>query len=519
MSIKYIAITIGPIYKTFQNVRKTRELWAASYIFSYISKRLTEELIFIDKDCMVVPAYKKDTPKGIGLFPDRIFLKYSNTLSLDVIKKSRTNVLSEVAAWIKKANSFNFLDKYFRIYAVEYAISGKENPLVVGNILLDTAELRTNWETEETTNVLLHFFRDVNTIKVNNKKWINDHLAEKDIFDEIRFESLPEISTRAIRNIKTDKYKELVKKYCYKDNDLDLDDSFIKDLQKILNEKNSNEPFKNYHKYVCIVKADGDKVGKYITAIENEFEAELSKLSKCLFNWGLESASLIQHYSGVPVYIGGDDLLFLAPVNGKNNQTIIQLTESLNACFKKNFEALPIRKDENNKDIRPTLSFGVSITYYKYPLFEALAKADELLYKSKKTRNTCSISLLKHSGSSFDISLSNNEDNVITNAFLDTNTYFIVNKSFVSSIIHHLVENEGVYRLIAHEEEKVILFLLNNFEEEQYKPFVKSIARLCYRIYNKNNGTGSKENSERSIREIYSLLRILKFLNGQEDGK
>ena len=36
--MKYTAISIGPIIKTLAMARKPRELWAASYLFSYLMK-------------------------------------------------------------------------------------------------------------------------------------------------------------------------------------------------------------------------------------------------------------------------------------------------------------------------------------------------------------------------------------------------------------------------------------------------------------------------------------------------
>ena len=40
----YIAITIGPVVRTLMLTKKTRELWAASYLFSWIMKQLASEL-------------------------------------------------------------------------------------------------------------------------------------------------------------------------------------------------------------------------------------------------------------------------------------------------------------------------------------------------------------------------------------------------------------------------------------------------------------------------------------------
>lgn len=518
MTNKYLAITIGPIYQTFLQVRKTRELWGASYLFSYIAKQIIEKLLAEDNNALLVPAYEENNKKGIGLYPDRIFLKRTDKVNLVKVEAIRAVVLEEIASWFKGEKSVEFLNAYFRIYAVEYAVAGDQNPVILGNTLLDTTELRTTWQLEEPDNQLLYFLRKINTLKIGEEKWISNHLDEKDIFSEVRFESMPEISTRAIRDTNTDKYKELVKKYCYSDVDLDNDDSFIKDFKDELNKDRINLPFKNYHKYVCIVKADGDRVGKYLQAIKNDFEAEIRNFSATLYNWGKESAKQIRDYAGIPIYIGGDDLLFLAPVVGKNNMHILQLTKSLNETFISNFGKLPTRSTPNGETIKPTLSFGISITYYKYPLFEALQKSDDLLHQSKDTRNTTSLSLLKHSGSSFDISLYNDADEV-TNAFNKTSNFFITDNSFVSSVIHHLRDNEIVYRNIGNDQEKIKMFLLNNFEEKAYRDFIVSIAELCFAVYQKNKEPDIRKRSEKSIRELYNLLRILKFLNGHDDDK
>lgn len=515
----YLAITVGPIYKTFQNVRKTRELWAASYIFSFISKRLIEEINVVDKSAILSPHYDADTPVGIGLFPDRIFLKANNLITIQIIESFKSKIYKEVSLWFNDQSAEEFLKKYFRIYSVKYLLDESENPLIKGNILLDTAELRSSWELKESTNLLLKFLRSVNTIKVNNQKWIHGHLAEKDIRGEIRFESMPEISTRAISKINAGLYKALVEKYCYKDEDIDGDDGFIKDLQKGLNLRGGPEIFKNYHKYVCIVKADGDKVGKYIKAINTDYENEINSLSTALFNWGVESSNLVKQYTGIPIYIGGDDVLFLAPVVGTNDKTIIELTTEINNSFVKHFENLPERKEDDGEIIKPTLSFGLSITYYKFPLFEALDKADALLYKAKEDRNNCTISLLKHSGSHFDLSLPNDSTTGIRKSFNKAEKYFTADKSFMSSIIYHFRQNEEVYRIIGEDELKVTNFLKNNFDNKKQEKFVECVASLCYNVYLKYNGTLGQDESQKSVDEIYSLLRILKFLKGLEDGK
>ena len=134
---------------------------------------------------------------------------------------------------------------------------------------------------------------------------------------------------------------------------------------------------------------------------------KLRKFSEMMLAYGLEAKKEIKDYGALPVYIGGDDLLFFAPVasyNGKADfMTIFDLVAKLDTCFHSFF---PLSRNS------PTLSYGISISYYKYPLNEALKKSYDLLLTAKdrfahdlcKThphKNAIAFKMLKHSGQSF----------------------------------------------------------------------------------------------------------------------
>lgn len=46
----YIGLTIGPIVETIGNAKQTGELWASSYLFSYIMKNIIKTLIVKDRE-------------------------------------------------------------------------------------------------------------------------------------------------------------------------------------------------------------------------------------------------------------------------------------------------------------------------------------------------------------------------------------------------------------------------------------------------------------------------------------
>lgn len=74
--MKYLAINLGHIIKTFSMARKPKEFWAASYMFSYLMEcilaRLQKEKESLE---LISPYYtSKGTPRiGVGLYPDRSF--------------------------------------------------------------------------------------------------------------------------------------------------------------------------------------------------------------------------------------------------------------------------------------------------------------------------------------------------------------------------------------------------------------------------------------------------------------
>ena len=72
--MQYTAINIGPIIATLQMARKPRELWAASYLFSHLMKCIIEELKN-EKLEIISPAIVEKPLLGVGLYPDKVFVK------------------------------------------------------------------------------------------------------------------------------------------------------------------------------------------------------------------------------------------------------------------------------------------------------------------------------------------------------------------------------------------------------------------------------------------------------------
>jgi len=91
----------------------------------------------------------------------------------------------------------------------------------------------------------------------------------------------------------------------------------------------------------------------------------------------------------IPVYIGGDDLFLFTPVLGGNiEKDVFHLIKKIDDLF--------IQKKIG---IGLSMSYGVSIFYYKSPMSEAIDIADSMLKKAKgATRDAVAISIQRHSG-------------------------------------------------------------------------------------------------------------------------
>ena len=150
--------------------------------------------------------------------------------------------------------------------------------------------------------------------------------------------------------------------------------------------------------YYAVVTADGDKMGDKIKSLATEDVAGIRPLSKTLYNFFTakeEGGDLYdlttERHGGILIYAGGDDILALLPVKKEDN-TVLDYIQTLDKRFKKHV----------GDDV--SLSFGVNIAYYKYPLRDAVNEAFDLLYDAKShAPNSVSIKLTKHSGQWFEM--------------------------------------------------------------------------------------------------------------------
>ena len=296
------------------------------------------------------------------------------------------------------------------------------------------------------------------------------------------------------------------------------DDKFpIPELKVIANaqrEKHSEVKEKSHHRYFCVVQADGDNVGKTVshTGLDN---GRVLEISTKLVQFGLDATKLIEDFGGLPIYAGGDDLLFIAPVIGRDGTHIFKLLDDIeNNAFEGVKDVVDVGlKDDKGNEIKASLSFGVSISYFKYPLYEALESARNLLFgkaKNIEQKKAVAWSLRKHSGGTFDAAFSlkdkelKNQFEKLIEATTDNDT--------VSAIAHKLRQEEALVDVVLEsgqpERLNALFDKILEFDKDKagYFDAVKSIMPVLYKVVGKEN----------YIQTLYCLLRTAKFIKGED---
>ena len=520
MKNNYIALTIGPIYKTFYKARRVKEFWAVSYLFSQIMKELTKKIYDSKKvkSDIILPFidntdFFKQT--RVGLFPDWIIFKTDeseveyNKLP-DFINEVYLSVseLLIVDKIISQNEILTFFNKYLKIYYFKKEVDSKDNPILTLSPHLHQLELQNPINSVDYTPLLYKVFNNLYRTKLYD-------LHYRKYGDE-RHLSMEEIATRDIISvIGKENYKKLLIETVFSKEDDDDRNSdykgkdFFEELTKAVNTHDKKfgkeSSFKTYHKYIAIVKADGDKIGKTLKALKQGDEAGFSN---SLLQWGKASQKIIEGFDALPIYIGGDDILFFAPVVN-NGENILQIIEKINNKFNTQF---------TDKEVKPSLSFGVSITFYKYPLFEALENADRLLKLAKdKGGNGICFQLLKHSGSSFNIHIRLEQDDKLSKII---NQLLVSEEktSVISSVAYHLRDNEKVFEIIGNDPERIYQFFKNDFEGFNSSDYLKTAKELTVETFKNKISAFLKDTYKETMNEIYNALRFTKFLKGFDEN-
>jgi len=457
--MKYTALTIGPIVDTITLGRKTSEIWMASYLFSSFMKKSIKRIKALDGVEFVIPyvdddAIFEEQDNGVGMFHDRFIFK-SEDVSLEQVEKilqEEKDALSNMIATSIKRDKQKvkaFFDQYFQTYLFE-TTQDFDDPINEISKIMDSLELHTPPLESDEDYIRLFLNRDI---------VLKSTLSKASFGKKPSFDSIEAIAAQ----------------------ELDKDMSSAS----------------NAHKYIAIIYADGDNLGKYIKG-----QKDVTQISKRLFDFDEEASKTIRKKHGaLPIFIGGDDLIIFAPViNGE--KTVFDLLNDLSQDY----------KNALNTD-KSTLSFGVSLTYYKYPLYEALERSRNALFDvaknykvGDKEKNAIALSAQKHSGQSFDFCVGKNSETYTK--FLDLVKSVLVEGLELPHAIHHKLKSyEKLFESIDFKES-----LNNTFEnifnedlhQDKFKKGLDEIRELMLVL----------GNSKEAQNQLFSMLSTIKLLRG-----
>ena len=351
---RYIGTTIGPIFDVMSFSSTPAALWASSYLFSHLSKCICEELVKkgVDTADIIAPYYEKDseiirtmTDKGVGMFYDHIIFRQKE-FRIEEMIEVRAAVLDRVSEDFSIDR--DYLEDFILISAVSFEADYADgrNPLLVSSRMFDSLELSKKVVPVEKSNPILNQFTGVDE---NDRNTGKNELIKKIVLDNLGCSDW-----------------QLLKR----DNSRTL-----KSLESI----QSGD-------YYAIVRADGDDMGKYIASLSSD--EQLRTFSEECFTYCRNVADKVKDFGGITIYAGGDDLLAITPCVTKDGRTVLDFVKEAQECF------------------AHKLSFGISVCYTKFPLYEALADSADLLFGDAKNRyvdgrqkkHNTAIRIRKHSG-------------------------------------------------------------------------------------------------------------------------
>lgn len=549
MTTTYTAITIGPIYDTFSQAKRTRAIWAASYFFSFFMRKILEEAINQNWKVMLPCDYslnddsKREITKGefgAGLYADRLYFINKSKTDLEAIVDDVIGFFADdidACRITTKDTASTFLKRYLNLHIVEISLTDQElneiqnsknldeksdnSVLRILNHLLDNKELNTRYAFDFNENYLLDYF---------TLKWNVNSALKTDAFgsgSNRHFTSIGEISTNDLKNKYSDKYKAALNKD-FKNADLE----FITELSKTTRKNKLDKDvsiIEDYHKYYAVLYADGDNIGDLLKSVAND-NNKLKTFSKKLLEFGILAEKTIADYGGNAIYLGGEDILAFLPIAFKEEQvikTLALLIDNLDKNFK---ETLGAYAKEQTVTI-PTLSYGLMLSYFKFPMREAMSQAHDLLETCKKRKdlfpdkNGVSVRFQKHSGQYMECFIDKSKEKSSKQIYdlLTKHIQATDKRSTLSGLIQRLRDNVFFTTFInALRLGRIDAFFENFFNEpvhttnSTFIDYFKELANALKKNY--LTDTGNKEQENNRVKEIlFTVLRYYQFIQPKEN--
>jgi CRISPR-associated protein Cmr2 len=543
--------TIGPIYEMMRSAKKTRELWFSSFFFSWYAKLLYEQLSKESEITVLTPYFdplKPPLKSKAGLFPDHVVGTSKKSLddTLSTIKEINSSIKdyfigiidNNDTSYYLKSKSKTDVEKIFNDYlqtnivvlpaneiekkyviktvdahldALErnryFSLGKNETTCFRCKILPSVFEIKDNFDKKHTKQTVcpVCFIK----FKCNEMKDACDESGQKLQF---HYRSTGEISGHElieyllVNNPKG--YTDYLK--AYDEISFESNTEEGREFRKLF--PNDFDQFKDYQKYMAIVVADGDNLGKTANDVEDPQE-----FSKTLFGFGQEAAALTEkEFHGEPVYLGGDDLLAFMPTAYKideDTKTIFDYIHSLSIKYVTELGKI---------NLKGSISFGVHLFYYKSPLSIAIDEALNLLEeaKSQPGKNSLVLLLTQHSGQQIKVHFKLCTDQLKNySEFLKGILKGEI--KYPEGIHHNLLRYKRVLTNLTNLNQ-LDAFMKNRFNEDIHKEFsgISNVFGMLKEMLTYSDGRTLKiyrgEPAEKIFDEFISQIKLIKFITGEK---
>lgn len=317
------------------------------------------------------------------------------------LRKLIEEAIERLAKRYRLDKDIEWLKRYIQVHAVD--IKDSNAPISDSGLPLAASELERSFPVLEERNPLLDLFEDRRKDGTGNE--VERELSKSKHAKEIARSSLDnwtlwsKAAPGTIRDLER----------------IAGNDSLLKERKPIENCRRERPLLKKYS-YYAIIQADGDRFGQLIQACERC--GRLQEFSQACWVYSQKAAGAVADYGGAVIYAGGDDLLCIVPLDNEKYRTVFDLLLSVRKRFDEAFKGF------SALGVVPTLSFGVAMRFYKYPLYEAFKEAYRLLQTAKDgEKNTAAMELQKHSGQKVGLAFQ---------AYAENTVYDIVSRMLLS---------------------------------------------------------------------------------------
>lgn len=466
---QYICITLGPVFDTINLASSPAALWTGSYLFSYLSKTICRTLTKynVPENDIISPYYTdgEDQPEnsdGVGLYHDRIVFRQGKFPFSD-FDQVRQDAIEHVADTFRLPAEY--LKEYFLIRAVQCE---SDSPIIDSTKALDCLELNKPLPAPRSDNPLLEL------------------LVGKEHFGNERIKQLP--LTKGFTNWHLRKNNGSLKSVS------DISGEFW------------NTGMKKHH-YYAIVRADGDHMGDIISSLHPDQMRDFSK--KCIF-YCAQIAADVAAYGGVTIYSGGDDLLAIMPCENRQGKNVLEFAQEANETFKAAFAQF-------SESV--SLSFGITICYNRFPLYEALEDSQNMLFGAAKSKRNCvAIHIQKHSGQTACLVIANDALPSLID-FYKTNISPECSQWIRSA--HHALHNfRMLFQQAGDDPVRIKNLFMNLFDADSHRgnEFLHTALRefYCKLLTELDITHVDDQNDSGKIDTLVSILRFLKFFTEKE---